>query len=486
MPTEIPKTISLLSHPRVAWNRTNPLQSTQILLNTAVLSTPSVLPERTNFDNISKIVKHGNYSFVLTKENKALGKGNFVYDNSYSTNSPKLFRYNYTNDVIDFPLSLSWGVGDYTISDILIDSESNKLYLIGSNLTNIGGNHQNVIRCSITDSGLEIDNGWLAPTLVNSPIIKETVNNISSVNIFGSNSGSGFVNPGGIYFVNNEVWLGIGSGYFGQSNNISAVNKVFLTRNGVIEGVLRSFASIWNVGEFIRLDKNSGRLIGIVPTSFRYTSPHRNAWTFGSDIGTLKINGIQQNGNTNEFIFYGEYTFISKPKEQKNGIKESLKPETIPTGGNSNFFNDHKPISLVTNSGTFSSYIETRSYLFLSDNNYKSYSPVRTEPSTSDYQSRALSVGSVSIDFPPTLSLVSIASNNSTTNRAKVGDVITVSITASESITAPLVTIAGQSATVSGSGTSWLATYTATSSTSEGNVAPHPCECNSEFWHQFK
>ncbi|MCC5875433.1 MAG: hypothetical protein JJU11_04355 [Candidatus Sumerlaeia bacterium] len=59
----------------------------------------------------------------------------------------------------------------------------------------------------------------------------------------------------------------------------------------------------------------------------------------------------------------------------------------------------------------------------------------------------------------PTLTTVSIASDNSDTSLAKAGDTITVSITANEDITAPTVTIAGQAATVSGSGSSYTATY---------------------------
>lgn len=66
----------------------------------------------------------------------------------------------------------------------------------------------------------------------------------------------------------------------------------------------------------------------------------------------------------------------------------------------------------------------------------------------------------------PSLTNVSIASNNSNSDLAKSGDVITLSITASEVLAAaPTVTIAGQAATVSGSGTSWTATVTVLPST---------------------
>jgi hypothetical protein len=62
---------------------------------------------------------------------------------------------------------------------------------------------------------------------------------------------------------------------------------------------------------------------------------------------------------------------------------------------------------------------------------------------------------------PPTLSAVTIASDNALdSTMANAGDTITLSITASEPIITPQVLIKGQSATVSGSGTSFTATYT--------------------------
>ncbi len=70
----------------------------------------------------------------------------------------------------------------------------------------------------------------------------------------------------------------------------------------------------------------------------------------------------------------------------------------------------------------------------------------------------------------PTLSLITISSNNSNTSKAKVGDIISLSLTASETIQTPSVTIAGQSATVVGSGGTYTATYTVTSTTNEGSA----------------
>lgn len=68
----------------------------------------------------------------------------------------------------------------------------------------------------------------------------------------------------------------------------------------------------------------------------------------------------------------------------------------------------------------------------------------------------------------PTLSVVSIASSNSNTERAKVGDVITLSFTADEAIQSPVVSIAGHNVTATNSGNKWAAAYTMTGADNEG------------------
>ena len=61
----------------------------------------------------------------------------------------------------------------------------------------------------------------------------------------------------------------------------------------------------------------------------------------------------------------------------------------------------------------------------------------------------------------PTLSTVTVTSNNDNSAYAKEGDIVTLSFTSSENLQSdPTVTIDGNAATVSGSNTTWTAAYT--------------------------
>jgi len=85
-----------------------------------------------------------------------------------------------------------------------------------------------------------------------------------------------------------------------------------------------------------------------------------------------------------------------------------------------------------------------------------------------------LSVSSFIIDTTTLgLSSLTISSNNDNTTMAKVGNTITLSITSSENIQTPSVSIAGQSQSVSRvSGyTGWSATYTMRDNDTEGSVS---------------
>ena len=80
--------------------------------------------------------------------------------------------------------------------------------------------------------------------------------------------------------------------------------------------------------------------------------------------------------------------------------------------------------------------------------------------------------GAVVVDnTAPTLSTVAIASNNTDTTKAKVGDIITLTIVSDETINTPTVAIAGHNANVTGSDKNWSATYQMQSSDTEGAVA---------------
>ena len=79
----------------------------------------------------------------------------------------------------------------------------------------------------------------------------------------------------------------------------------------------------------------------------------------------------------------------------------------------------------------------------------------------------------------PTLSSVSIASNNSTTTLAKADDVVTLTFTASETIATPVVTFNSGGAAITDtsvtyantSGNTWTAAYTANASDTEGTIS---------------
>jgi surface protein len=75
-------------------------------------------------------------------------------------------------------------------------------------------------------------------------------------------------------------------------------------------------------------------------------------------------------------------------------------------------------------------------------------------------------------DVAPVISNIVMASNNSNTGLAKLGDIITLSFTSDEQMLQPTVAIAGQSVTVIGNGgVNWSATYTVNGSAAEGLAA---------------
>ena len=72
----------------------------------------------------------------------------------------------------------------------------------------------------------------------------------------------------------------------------------------------------------------------------------------------------------------------------------------------------------------------------------------------------------------PTLTALSMTSNNDNTDYAKEGDIVTLNFTSSENIQdPPTVTLDGNAATLSGSNSSWAATYTMQSGDTEGDLA---------------
>lgn len=71
----------------------------------------------------------------------------------------------------------------------------------------------------------------------------------------------------------------------------------------------------------------------------------------------------------------------------------------------------------------------------------------------------------------PSLTAISIFSGNPAVSQAKTGDIVKLSFTANEAIAIPVVTIAGNPATLSNtSGNTWMASYVLTAADPEGNV----------------
>jgi gliding motility-associated-like protein len=73
---------------------------------------------------------------------------------------------------------------------------------------------------------------------------------------------------------------------------------------------------------------------------------------------------------------------------------------------------------------------------------------------------------------PPSFSLVSVKSNNADTTLAKTGDLITLTLVTTETSTAPAVVMAGQTATITSTGTNkWTANYMLKATDTEGPLA---------------
>ncbi len=81
---------------------------------------------------------------------------------------------------------------------------------------------------------------------------------------------------------------------------------------------------------------------------------------------------------------------------------------------------------------------------------------------------------SSSVDFDktaPTLPSIDISSNNTNSQRAKVGDEVILTMTPIEMIQTPIITILGNTVSATQDGNDWTASYTLTESDPEGNVS---------------
>jgi len=136
--------------------------------------------------------------------------------------------------------------------------------------------------------------------------------------------------------------------------------------------------------------------------------------------------------------------------------------------------NSGTPLDARSNSGLYDEYTDNLA-AYYKMNGSSDVVLTDNEDSGADYNGEitgAARSASVPDSTLPTLSTVTIASNNSDTSKAKVGDVITLSITASEALSAnPVVKILDAAVFATNtSGNNYTATYTMASSDREGTV----------------
>jgi hypothetical protein len=140
--------------------------------------------------------------------------------------------------------------------------------------------------------------------------------------------------------------------------------------------------------------------------------------------------------------------------------------------------NSTDSVSVVVNSKTYNATVSSGTWTAnitdaLAEGVYN-VSATATDPSGNQgTNSVDNATGALVVDTTiPTLTPVSIASNNSNSIYAKVGDIVTLTFTASEDIKTPIVTIAGNSATViaGADAKNWTATYTMADANAAGLI----------------
>ncbi len=89
----------------------------------------------------------------------------------------------------------------------------------------------------------------------------------------------------------------------------------------------------------------------------------------------------------------------------------------------------------------------------------------------SGFYNSAISASTTLDTTAPAISVAHLESSNSSVSKAKPGDVITLTMVASEAVTTPSVTIAGHAAAVTGSTPNFTATYTMQQADANGTIA---------------
>ena len=291
-----------------------------------------------------------------------------------------------------------------------------------------------------------------------------------------------------------------GNAYAGVDTETVTIDNTVPTLSAVSIASDNSDTSLAKVGDAITLSFTSSEVVGtptvtIAGQSATVTNTSGNDWTAtytlqaGDTEGAIgfTVDFDDAAGNTGTQVT--TTTNSSSVSFDSTAPTMTISSSEVSSGDTSNdssislAFTTSEATSnftasdITVSAGTLSSFTATSSTVYtatLTPSGDATYTidvnaGVFTDPASND--NTAASQFSWTYDETvPTLSAVSIASDNSDASLAMVGDEVTLSITAVETIQTPTVTIAGNNATVSGSGTSWSATYTLQAGDSEGAI----------------
>mgnify|MGYP005988264481 CR=1 FL=1 len=276
----------------------------------------------------------------------------------------------------------------------------------------------------------------------------------------------------------------------GDTSNDATISLTFTSSGGISNfvqsditlgnGTLSNFIAVYSTvytATFTPLDEGACT-IGVAAGAYTDAAGNNNVatqfnWTFDTTAPTLTLNSVSiaSNNATSTLAKVGDVITLSMTASEPISTPVVI----FQSGGAA--ITDISITYVNTSGNTWTAAYTANS----SDTN----GPVSYSIAFSDSAGNAgtdVTSGSGSVTFDktaPTLSTVSIASNNTTPTLAEVGDVITLSMTASEPISTPVVTFqcGGDAITdtsityVNTSGNTWTAAYTAAVEDTDGVVS---------------